>query len=74
MTEVNIMGIVKTITSGTAVVHIDDGCFGGLDRAEIARRRAEVDRVIWRINQASADACGTQSSRKGVDTCCTNTR
>ncbi|MBO7670949.1 MAG: hypothetical protein J6S60_10210 [Oscillospiraceae bacterium] len=48
------MGIVKTITSGTAVVHIDDGCFGGLDRAEIACRRAEVDRAIWRINQASA--------------------
>ena len=45
------MAIVKTIMSGTAVVHIDDSCCAGLSREEIERRRAEVDRAIWRINE-----------------------
>lgn len=48
------MAIVKTITSGTAVVHIDDSCCTGLSQEEIDRRWAEVDRVIWQINQNHA--------------------
>lgn len=48
------MAIVKTIVSGTAVVHIDDSCCTGLTPEELARRRAEVDRAIWNINIASA--------------------
>lgn len=44
------MAIVKTIKSGTATVHIDDSCCAGLTREELERRRAEVDRAIWRIN------------------------
>lgn len=45
------MAIVKTIMSGTAVVDIDDSCCSGLTQAEIDRRWAEVDRVIWMINR-----------------------
>ncbi len=45
------MAIVKTIISGTAVVHIDDGCCAGVSSEEMARRWAEVDRVIWQINR-----------------------
>ena len=45
------MAIVKTIKSGGAVVHIDDSCCAGLSAEEVARRWAEVDRAIWRINQ-----------------------
>ena len=48
------MAIVKTITSGTATVHIDDSCCTGLSPEEIARRWAEVDRVIQRINYKHA--------------------
>lgn len=48
------MAIVKTIISGTAVVHIDDSCCTGLSRQELERRRAEVDRVIWQINRNHA--------------------
>ena len=55
MTEVNIMAIVRTIASGTAVVHIDDSCCAGLSREEMARRWAEVDRVIWQINRDAAE-------------------
>ena len=54
MTEVSRMAIVKTIKSGTAVVHIDDSCCAGITPAESARRWAAVDRVIWRINQNAA--------------------
>jgi len=54
LTEVNIMAIVKTIISGTAVVHIDDSCCTGVSKEEMARRWAEVDRVIWKINQNHA--------------------
>jgi hypothetical protein len=54
LTEVNIMAIVKTIISGTAVVHIDDSCCAGVSKEEMARRWAEVDRVIWQINQNHA--------------------
>ena len=43
------MGIVRTISSGSAVVRIDDSCCAGLSAEEAARRRAEVDRVIHRI-------------------------
>ena len=35
------MAIVKTIISGTAVVHIDDSCCTGLSRAETKRYRTE---------------------------------
>ena len=45
------MAIVKTIMSGTAVVDIDDSCCSGLSEEEIARRWAEVDRVILQINR-----------------------
>jgi len=48
------MAIVKTIVSGTAVVHIDDSCCAGLSREEEERRWAEVDRVIWQINRNHA--------------------
>ena len=48
------MAIVKTITSGTATVHIDDRCCRGLSPEEAARRWAEVDRVIWQINRNHA--------------------
>jgi len=48
------MAIVKTIISGTAVVHIDDSCCAGVSKEEMARRWAEVDRVIWQINQNHA--------------------
>lgn len=48
------MAIVKTIISGTAVVHIDDSCCAGLSQEELERRRAEVDRVIWQINRNHA--------------------
>jgi len=48
------MAIVKTITSGTATVHIDDSCCRGLSPEESARRWAEVDRAIQRINHNHA--------------------
>ena len=48
------MAIVKTIISGTAVVHIDDSCCAGVSKEEMARRWAEVDRVIWQINRNHA--------------------
>jgi len=61
------MAIVKTIISGTAVVHIDDSCCAGVSAEEMARRRAEVDRVIWQINanharrMAEAGGAGRES-------------
>lgn len=48
------MAIVKTITSGTATVHIDDSCCRGISPEEAARRWAEVDRVIMQINRNHA--------------------
>lgn len=48
------MAIVKTIISGTAVVHIDDSCCSGLSVQELERRWAEVDRAIWMINRNHA--------------------
>lgn len=48
------MAIVKTVTSGAATVHIDDSCCAGVSPEEMARRWAEVDRVIWQINQNHA--------------------
>lgn len=65
------MAIVKTIVSGTAVVHIDDSCCAGLSREEEERRWAEVDRVIWQINQnhAARMAAGgeaPQTSAEGI--------
>lgn len=67
------MAIVKTIISGTAVVHIDDSCCAGLSREEEERRWAEVDRVIWQINRNHARrvaegtaAAGTSSVSAGA--------
>ena len=54
------MAIVKTITSGTATVRIDDSCCAGLSREEIDRRWAEVDRVIWRINAKHQEGSKTE--------------
>ena len=48
------MAIVKTITSGSAVVRIDDSLCRGLDREETARRWAAVDRAATRIARAHA--------------------
>lgn len=68
------MAIVKTIMSGTAVVHIDDSCCAGLSAEEIARRWAEVDRVIWRINRNYLRQKAEENERGERDTCCTSTR
>lgn len=45
------MAIVKTIKSGTAVVHIDDECCRGISPEEAARRWAEVERAILEIDR-----------------------
>lgn len=45
------MAIVKTIKSGTAVVHIDDACCRGISPEEAARRWAEVERAILEIDR-----------------------
>lgn len=58
------MAIVKTITSGTAVVHIDDSCCAGISAEEMARRLAEVDRVIWQINREHAAAEAAKGARQ----------
>ena len=55
------MGIVKTITSGTAVVRFDDGCYAGANREEIARRWAAVDRAAGRMGRE----CDTSSGPSG---------
>ena len=60
------MAIVKTIMSGTAVVHIDDSCCTGLSEEELARRRAEVDRVIWQININHARRMEVQAREKAT--------
>lgn len=44
------MGIVRTIMSGTATVHIDDSAYAKASAGEIERRWEEIDRIIWRIN------------------------
>ena len=59
------MAIVKTIISGTAVVHIDDSCCAGLSREEMDRRWAEVDRVIWQINRDAAERAERLAERQG---------
>lgn len=63
------MAIVKTIKARNgAIVHIDDACCTGLSAEEIARRRAEVDRAIWRINinEAKKKAAEEATRAKGV--------
>lgn len=45
------MAIIRTITSGSAEVRIDDSCLRGVSAEEIARRQAELDRLIHRINR-----------------------
>lgn len=45
------MAIVKEIVSGTAVVKIDDSCCRGISPEEAARRWAEVERAILRIDR-----------------------
>lgn len=59
------MGIVKTITSGTAVVRFDDGCYAGASREEIARRWAAVDRAAGRMGTSSVTAEAVPPSPKG---------
>jgi len=60
------MAIVKTIISGTAVVHIDDSCCAGVSKEEMARRWAEVDRVIWQINQNHARRMAEKEREAGA--------
>lgn len=44
------MAIVKTIKcSNGAIVQINDECCTGLSKEEIARRKAEIDRVVNQI-------------------------
>lgn len=64
------MAIVKTITSGTAVVHIDDSCYRDATPEEIRRRWDEVDRVIWQINRnhARREAEAAAAGRKSMGT------
>ena len=59
------MGIVKTITSGTAVVRFDDGCYAGANREEIARRWAAVDRAAGRMGTSSDPAKAGPPSPEG---------
>lgn len=59
------MAIVKTIISGTAVVHIDDSCCAGVSKEEMARRWAEVNRVIWQINRDAAGRAERVAERQG---------
>lgn len=61
------MAIVKTIISGTAVVHIDDSCCAGVSKEEMARRWAEVDRVIWQINQNHARRMAEKEREAGAE-------
>lgn len=49
------MAIVKVIQSGTAVVKIDDSCCRGISEEEAARRWAEAERVILRIDRAARE-------------------
>ena len=60
------MAIVKTIISGTAVVHIDDSCCRGLRPEESARRWAEVDRAIQRINHNHAARIAARDGHEEV--------
>lgn len=60
------MAIVKTITSGTAVVHIDDSCCAGVSAEEMARRWAEVERVVWQINQNHARRMAEKEKEAGA--------
>ena len=62
------MAIVKTIASGAAVVRIDDSCCRGLSPEEAARRRAEVDRVIWQINRDAAGRAEAEASKQDPQT------
>lgn len=62
------MAIVKTVTSGSATVHIDDSCCTGLSPEEIARRWAEVDRVIQRINNNHAARVAAEDGHEEVRT------
>ena len=58
------MAIVRTIQSGTATVRIDDRCCSGLSPEETARRWAEVDREIMRINRAHAARMQTEREER----------
>ena len=60
------MAIVKTVISGTATVHIDDSCCTGLSPEESARRWAEVDRVIQRINYNHAARVAAEDGHEEV--------
>ena len=58
------MGIVRTVQSGSAVVHIDDSCCRGLSAEEVKRRWDAVDRAIWAINRER----GQEQQKGGPDT------
>ena len=58
------MAIVKTIKRGGATVHIDDSCCAGLSPEEVARRRAQVDRVIWQILRNSAKSATVAATKE----------
>ena len=60
------MAIVKTIVSGTAVVHIDDSCFRGLSPEELNRRREQIDRQIWTINRNHLRRMAEEDTREGA--------
>ena len=62
------MAIVKTIISGTAVVHIDDSCYRDASREELDRRYAEIDRAIWMINRNHARRMAEAEQRKQPQT------
>ena len=57
------MAIVKTIKSGGATIHIDDDCCRGVSKEEMARRWAEVDRIIWRINRNAAIKAAEEAAK-----------
>jgi len=61
------MAIVKTITARNgATVAIDDSCCAGLSAEELTRRRAEIDRAIWRINVNEAKKKADEAAGKEI--------
>ena len=58
------MAVAMTIHSGGAVIEIDDSCCAGLSPEEVARRRAQVDRIIWQILRNSAKAATVAATKE----------
>lgn len=62
------MAIVKTIHCASgATVHIDDSCCRGVSEEEMARRWAQVDRVIWQINYNHARRMAEAAAREAAE-------